>query len=145
MASVGLRGDRVALMPQGRSLVDFPIHLGTGAKAIPQPQFTGFEWYDGYMKRHGDDLDEGRLVALYRFEESWTSWEVHPAGDEVVCCLQGHMTLRQELPDGTERSFDLGPGEYAINPPGAWHTADTNEPVVALFITAGKGTENRPR
>ena len=145
MASVGLRGDRVALMPQGRSLFDFPIHLGTGAKAIPQPQFTGFAWYDGYMERHGDDLDEGRLVALYRFEESWTSWEVHPAGDEVVCCLQGHMTLRQELPDGTERSFDLGPGEYAINPPGAWHTADTNEPVVALFITAGKGTENRPR
>ncbi|HVE01167.1 MAG TPA: cupin domain-containing protein [Sphingomicrobium sp.] len=132
-------------MPQGRSLFDFPIHLGTGAKAIPQPQFTGFEWYDGYMERHGNDLDEGRLVALYRFEESWTSWEVHPAGDEVVCCLQGHMTLRQELPDGTERSFDLGPGEYAINPPGAWHTADTNEPVVALFITAGKGTENRPR
>jgi len=132
-------------MPQGRSLFDFPIHLGTGAKAIPQPQVTGFEWYDGYMERHGDDLDEGRLVALYRFEESWTSWEVHPAGDEVVCCLQGHMTLRQELPDGTERSFDLGPGEYAVNPPGAWHTADTNEPVVALFITAGKGTENRPR
>jgi len=145
MASVGLRGDRVALMSQGRSLFDFPIHLGTGAKAIPQPQFTGFEWYDGYMERHGDDLDEGRLVALYRFEESWTSWEVHPAGDEVVCCLQGHMTLRQQLADGTERSFDLGPGEYAVNPPGAWHTADTNEPVVALFITAGKGTENRPR
>ena len=144
MASGSLRGDRVAVM-QGKSLFDFPIHLGAGARAIPQPQFTGMEWYDDYLARHGDDLDEGRIVALYRFEEPWTSWEVHPAGDEVVCCLQGHMTLHQQLPDGTERSIDLGPGEYAVNPPGAWHTADTNEPVVALFITAGKGTENRPR
>ena len=57
----------------------------------------------------------------------------------------GHMPLHQELPDGSKASPELGPGEYAINPPGAWHTADTDGPVVALFITAGKGTENRPR
>jgi mannose-6-phosphate isomerase-like protein (cupin superfamily) len=130
---------------QGQSLFDFPIHLGLGAKAVPQPQFTGMDWYDAYTERHADDLDEGRIVALYRFEESWTSWEVHPAGDEVVCCIQGHMTLYQQLPDGTERSIDLGPGDYAINPPGVWHTADTDGPVVALFITTGKDTENRPR
>jgi mannose-6-phosphate isomerase-like protein (cupin superfamily) len=130
---------------QGQSLFDYPIHLGMGAKAVAEPQFTGPEWYADYDKRHGDDLDEGRIVALYRFEESWTSWEVHPAGDEVVCCIEGHMTLHQQLPDGTERSIDLGPGDYAINPPGAWHTADTQGPVVALFITAGKGTENRQR
>jgi mannose-6-phosphate isomerase-like protein (cupin superfamily) len=129
----------------GQSLFDFPIHLGLDARAVAEPQFTGPEWYDEYEKRHADDLDEGRIVALYRFEESWTSWEVHPNGDEVVCCIQGHMTLHQQLPDGTERSIDLGPGDYAINPPGAWHTADTEGPVVALFITAGKGTENRPR
>jgi mannose-6-phosphate isomerase-like protein (cupin superfamily) len=130
---------------QGQSLFDFPIHLGMGAKAVAEPQFTGLVWYDEFEKRHVGDLDEGRIVALYRFEESWTSWEVHPNGDEVVCCIQGHMTLHQQLPDGTERSIDLGPGDYAINPPGAWHTADTVGPVVALFITAGKGTENRPR
>src|SRR4051812_1906405 len=35
--------------------------------------------------------------------------------------------------------------DYAINPRGPGHTADTDEPVVALFITAGKGTQNRPR
>ena len=97
---------------KGRSLFDFPIHLGRGAKAIPEPQFSGPEWYDGYIERHGDDLDEGRLVSLYRFEESWTSWEVHPAGDEVVCVVQGHMTLHQELPDGSKASHELGPGEY---------------------------------
>ena len=132
-------------MTAGKSLFDFPIHLGLGAKAVSEPEFTGPEWYDGYMERHGDDVDEGRIVALYRFAEPWTSWEVHPAGDEVVCCIQGHMTLRQELPDGSSQSHELGPGEYAINSPGVWHTADTDEPVVALFITAGKGTHHRPR
>jgi mannose-6-phosphate isomerase-like protein (cupin superfamily) len=130
---------------KGKSLYDFPIHLGLGARAVSEPQFTGFEWYDGYGERHADDLDEGRLVSLFRFEESWASWEMHPAGEEVVCCVQGHMTLHQELPDGSTAHYELGPGDYAINPRGAWHTADADEPVVALFITAGEGTTNRPR
>jgi quercetin dioxygenase-like cupin family protein len=130
---------------RGKSLYDFPIHLGRGAAAVAEPRFTGIDWYEGYDQRHHDDLDEGRIVSLFRFEESWTSWEMHPSGEEVVCCLQGHMTLHQELPDGAEQSWELSPGEYAINPRGAWHTADAEEPVVALFITAGKGTTHRPR
>ena len=130
---------------RGKSLYDFPIHLGLGAAAVAEPRFTGIDWYQGYDQRHHEDLDEGRIVSLFRFEESWTSWEMHPSGEEVVCCLQGHMTLHQELPDGAEQSWELSPGEYAINPRGAWHTADAEEPVVALFITAGKGTTHRPR
>jgi mannose-6-phosphate isomerase-like protein (cupin superfamily) len=130
---------------QGKSLYDFPIHLGSRARAVAEPQFTGLEWYQGYGERHADDVDEGRLVSLFRFEKSWTSWEMHPAGEEVVCCLRGQMTLHQQLPDGTTESYELGPGEYAINPRGAWHTADTEGPAVALFITAGKNTTNRPR
>jgi len=131
---------------QGKSLLDYPIHLGLGARAVSQPEFTGdMSWYEAYGERHADDLDEGRLVALSRFDKPWTSWEMHPSGDEVVCCIQGHMTLHQELGDGAKRSHELGPGEYAINPPGAWHTADTEEPVVALFITVGKGTTHKPR
>lgn len=128
-----------------KSLFDYPIHLGLGARAVAEPKFTGFDWYEGYGERHAEDLEEGRLVAMYRFEKPWTSWEVHPAGEEVVCCIQGHMTLHQEYPDGSGQSHELGPGEYAINPRGVWHTADTDEPVVALFITAGKATENRSR
>ena len=109
---------------QGKSLFDFPIHLGLGASAVSEPQFTGFEWYNDYEKRHGDDLDEGRIVAMYRFDEPWTSWEVHPEGEEVVCCIQGRMTLHQELSDGTGQSHDLGPGDYAHGtrpmPTGLW-------------------------
>jgi len=128
------------------SLLTEPIHLGLGAKAVAEPQFTGgMEWYEAYGERHSDDGPEGRLVSLFRFEEPWTSWEMHPAGDEVVCCVEGSMTLHQQLAGGGENSIHLGPGDYAINPPGTWHTADCGEPVTALFITAGWGTVNRPR
>ena len=70
---------------------------------------------------------------------------MHPEGEEVVCVIEGNMILHQELADGSKQSWTLGPGDYAINPRGAWHTADADEPVAALFITAGKGTTHRTR
>ena len=39
----------------------------------------------------------------------------------------------------------LGPGDHAIDPPGAWHTADVDGSALALFITVGEGTTHRPR
>jgi mannose-6-phosphate isomerase-like protein (cupin superfamily) len=122
-----------------------PIHLGLGAKAIVEPEFTGMEWYEAYEDRHNEDGAEGRLVGMYRFTEDWDSWEMHPGGHEVVICVAGAMTLHQELPDGTTARAALGPGDYAINPPGAWHTADVAGEATALFITVGLGTQHRPR
>lgn len=122
-----------------------PLHLGLGAVAVPQPEFTGVDWYDGYIARHGADGAEGRLVAQHSFTASWDSWEMHPAGDEVVLCLAGRITLHQEFPDGRTAEVQLEAGEYAINPPGVWHTADIAGAATALFITAGLGTEHRPR
>jgi mannose-6-phosphate isomerase-like protein (cupin superfamily) len=128
------------------SLERRPIHLGLGAAAVPQPEFAGaMAWYEAYATRHAADAAEGRLVALHRFSESWDSWEMHPEGDEVVVCVAGQMTLHQEFPDGREQSVTIGAGEYAINPPGVWHTADVADEATALFITAGWGTEGRPR
>lgn len=126
------------------NLLENPLHLGLGATAIPQPPFTGMDWYQGYGVRHDGDGAEGRLVSMYRFTESWDSWEMHPLGDEVVLCLSGQMTLHQEHADGTTDSVTIGPHEYAINPPGTWHTADIEGEATALFITAGMGTEHRP-
>lgn len=126
-----------------------PIHLGQGATAIPQPDFPrderAMQWYTDYGARHADDGTEGRLVSMFRFTESWPSWEMHPNGDEVVVCLEGELELIQEMEDGSHVRTRLVPGEYAINPPGVWHTADVEGQVVGLFITAGVGTENRPR
>lgn len=127
------------------SLEQYPIHLGLGGSAIPQPAFAGMEWYEDYGNRTVADGAEGRLVSLHTFTADWDSWERHPAGEEVVLCIAGTVTLHQERPDGTSAAIHLGSGEYAINPAGVWHTADVAGPATCLFITAGLGTENRPR
>jgi quercetin dioxygenase-like cupin family protein len=122
------------------------IHLGLGATAVVQPPFTGgMNWYLGYGARHGNDGAEGRLVAMHSFSESWDSWEMHPLGDEVVLCISGVIMLTQETPDGHITTVTISPGEYVINAPGVWHTADVEGAATALFITAGMGTEHRPR
>jgi len=121
------------------------IHLGLGATAVPQPPFSGIEWYEGYGERHADDGTEGRLVSMHTFTEGWPSWEMHPLGAEAVICTDGEMVLTQEFPDGRLEKVTLKSGEYAINPPGVWHIADIDEQASAVFITAGEGTEHRPR
>ena len=121
------------------------IHLGLGATAEPQPPFTGMEWYADYGDRVAGDGAEGRLVSQHSFTEGWPSWEMHPKGAEVVLCTEGSMVLTQEFPDGRIEKVTLGAGEYAINPPGVWHIADVESSATAVFITAGEGTEHRPR
>jgi quercetin dioxygenase-like cupin family protein len=112
-----------------------------------QPPFTGLDWYEGYGERHDGDGAEGRLVSMYSFGESWDSWEMHPAGAELVLCTAGTITLIQEHDDGLTETVTLGPGDYAVNPPGTWHTADVapGETATAVFITSGLGTQHRPR
>ena len=123
-----------------------PLHLGLGATAVVQPEFTGdMAWYEDYAAWYGGDGKEGRLVSMHSFSESWDSWEMHPEGDEVVLCLSGAMTLHQEMRDGSKATVTITAGEYAINPPGCWHTADVEGEATALFITAGLGTEHRGR
>jgi quercetin dioxygenase-like cupin family protein len=128
------------------SLSTHPIHLGLGARVIPQPPFTGAAWYDDYTTRTAGDGAEGRLVSLHTFSAPWDSWEMHPHGEELVVCITGALRLIQEI-DGQHVPITLQPGEAIINPPGVWHTADlpAGESATVLFITAGLGTEIRPR
>ena len=53
--------------------------------------------------------------------------------------------VEPEAADGMRRTVSLQPGEYAINEPGIWHTADVSGSATAVFITAGWGTQHRPR
>lgn len=128
-----------------RDLRTHPVHLGLGASVTSQPAFTGMDWYEAYAERTRGDGAEGRLVSLHDFTQSWDAWEMHPDGDELVVCLSGEMTLIQEFGDGRLHSEVLKAGEYLINPAGVWHTADLGEPASALFVTAGRGTQGRPR
>jgi mannose-6-phosphate isomerase-like protein (cupin superfamily) len=121
------------------------IHLGLGARATPLRDFEWTpEYLEAYERRFADDGREGRLVMMGRSAESWTTWERHPAGEEVVVLLSGRMDLIQRS-DGAERRIHLLPGQAVVNPAGVWHTADVHEPGDALFITPGQGTEHEPR
>jgi hypothetical protein len=126
------------------SLREFPAHLGLGATVVREARFSGMDFYDGYGQRHASDGVEGRLVSMHSFDTPWDSWEMHPLGAELVVCTAGLIVLHQEI-DGRVRKSTLRPGDAVINPPGAWHTADVDGLCTALFITAGMGTQHRPR
>ena len=126
-------------------LAETPVHLGLGATVVRQDHFTGEPtWYERYGARTAGDGAEGRLVTIHTFSEPWESWEAHPHGEELVLCVDGAITLLQEV-DGEVRHTTIGPGEVAINPRGVWHTADVGGTATVVFITAGMGTLNRPR
>jgi len=123
-----------------------PIHLGLGGTASVEPEFTGsMDWYSAYEARHAQDGVEGRIVSMHSFSEPWAMWEMHPHGSEIVLCTSGRITLHQEQSDGTVSRLVIGPGQYAVNQAGIWHTADIEGQVTAVFITAGSGTQHRPR
>lgn len=128
-------------------MTTYPVHLGVGATAVVLPAFTGdMAWYEAYGQDHAADGNEGRLCSIHTFIESWDMWEVHPSGAELVVCLDGVLRLHQEQPDGSRSEATLRAGEAIINEPGVWHTADVVEgPARAFFITAGLGTDGRPR
>ncbi len=120
------------------------VHLGVGAVAEPTEAFDGTSaWFDRYASVRNDEPDSW-LVSSYAFDGPWSTWEVHPYGHEVVICTEGRMTLHQDI-DGTVTTVTLDPGQALINPPGAWHTADIEGHAKAVFITAGAGTQVRPR
>ncbi len=129
--------------PPAFKLKKNPAHLGLGAKVTQEPEFSGMPWYAAYGARHASDGVEGRLVSMHTFG-TWDAWEMHPNGEELVVCVEGRIELTQEI-DGDTRSVKLKPGEAVINPRGVWHTADVDGEATALFITAGVGTEHRPR
>jgi uncharacterized cupin superfamily protein len=120
-------------------------HLGLGARV---EILRGFEWSEEYLARyvadHADDGDDGRLVMIGSEAATWTSWERHPAGDELVVLLSGRCDVIQEI-GGEHRLLALEAGGALVNPRGIWHTADVHEPGNALFITPGRGTQHRPR
>ena len=120
------------------------VHLGLGVRAVPMPDF---EWsvagLDRYEATSAPDGDEGRLVCIVEQTETWSTWERHPAGEEVVLLLSGRVDIVQDL-GGDEHVVALHPGQAMVNPTYVWHTARVHAPGRALFITPGRGTEHRP-
>lgn len=85
------------------------------------------------------------LVARYAFDADWPTWEMHPAGDEVVVLLSGAAEMVLDRAGRHETTRLAAPGEFVIVPKGTWHTARIAEPTTMLFITPGEGTRNETR
>ncbi|GAA3486926.1 hypothetical protein GCM10018987_10050 [Streptomyces cremeus] len=143
MTIVGMR--LVNHEPHAIDLRTTPVHLGLGSRAKP---VEGFAWdpevLHAYSAAVAADGAEGRMVTIFDGDGPGDHWERHPAGDELVVCLSGSVTVTREV-DGVPDRVALGPGEATVNPAGTWHAVDMAGPASILTITAGLGTDHRPR
>src|SRR5215210_7201627 len=78
-------------------------------------------------------LHGGRLVGVFHNAAEWSVWEMHPAGDEVVCLLSGSVDVVLDE-DGGERLVQLRAGNTCIVPRGVWHTANVHTAGDTLHI-----------
>jgi mannose-6-phosphate isomerase-like protein (cupin superfamily) len=80
------------------------------------------------------ELRDGRIMSVFAYESTWTWWERHPAGAELVLVLSGAAVFH--LRDGAgDRSVELAAGEAALVPEMTWHRAEIAGPTTMLFVT----------
>ncbi|MER5542964.1 cupin [Streptomyces sp. CG4] len=79
-------------------------------------------------------------------------WEMHPEGEEAVCCLTGGVRLyfrpveesgTEEI--GIEEVVRLGPGTALIVPRGRWHRLALDAPSDLMSITRRSGSRLEKR
>lgn len=115
------------------------IHLSPDGRADAQMIDPDF-WAD----IEDSVFANGRMMALFEMDNDWSTWEMHPEGEEVLMLVSGAMTLIFETPQGLARA-PMQPRDTLIVPRGIWHTADVSAPSHLLAVTHGAGTQNRPR
>ena len=129
-------------MTNASQILSTYLHVRDGGSLdlVPAPDTFWSDLAEGKLP----ELDQGRLMSAFTFDEPWSSWERHPAGEELVMLLSGSATLVLEEPGG-ERAVALSaPGDYVLVPRNTWHTARSTVAATMLFLTPGAGTEHRP-
>lgn len=136
------------LLDEERAAIDLsttPLHLGLGSRARP---IRGFAFDPAVLQAYGEavasDGGEGRMLIVIDEEGHGDHWECHPAGDEVIVCIDGAVTVTRDH-GGTTDQVVLGPGRATINPAGVWHAVDAHGTARILTITPGLGTQHRQR
>jgi uncharacterized cupin superfamily protein len=119
---------------------DTYVQLEDGPAALPLE--VGDDFWSTLASR--TELHGGRLVCLCDFDADWPTWEMHPAGDEIVYLLSGSIDMILDQAGG-ERTVELRGRTACIVPQGIWQRAVVHEPSSVLHITRGAGTQHRPR
>jgi mannose-6-phosphate isomerase-like protein (cupin superfamily) len=96
------------------------------------------------LDRRFDGFKGCTLVSSYRFDSDWAAWEMHPAGDEIVCLLSGEVEMVLQRGGTQEVARLTDAGSFVVVPKGTWHTARTRVPTTILFVTPGQDTQHRP-
>ena len=96
------------------------------------------------LNRRFDGFRAHTLVSSYTFDSDWPNWEMHPAGDEVVCLLSGDVEMVLQRGGNEEVTRLQEPGSYVVIPKGTWHTARMQVRTQMLFVTPGQDTQHRP-
>lgn len=121
--------------------LDFVVISPDKTVSIEQSDST---LYDRLNEKY-QDFAGHELVSCYEFESDWTSWEVHPNGDEIVLLLSGEVDFILEV-ESEETCITLRePGQYLVVPKGVWHTATVTDKAKVLFMTPGQGTRHRKK
>lgn len=127
--------------PQSLNLSSTYLRLRNDASVEPLPVDDTF--WPSIMEGKLGTFHHEYLVTFYTFDADWTSWEMHPNGDEIVCLISGSVEFILEI-DGDNKIVALNEtASYVIVPKGTWHTAKVKSPSRMLFITAGEGTQHR--
>jgi quercetin dioxygenase-like cupin family protein len=75
----------------------------------------------------------GRVLSVFEYESSWTWWERHPVGVELVHVLSGSVVFR--LRGTSSKAVVLKEAQSLVVPEGIWHTAEIVRPARLLFVT----------
>ncbi|TYQ29019.1 cupin domain-containing protein [Pseudanabaena sp. UWO311] len=118
--------DFVVLSPDKKANTE---HFNSGLYERLNAKYNGFAGHE--------------LISCHEFTSDWTSWEVHPYGDEIVVLLSGTTTFLLKIEGDEVRVILSYLGQYVIVPKGVWHTAKTQDYVKLLFITPGQDTQNK--
>jgi mannose-6-phosphate isomerase-like protein (cupin superfamily) len=80
------------------------------------------------------EMADGRVLLVIDCEETWSRWERHPDGEELVYAISGDVTFHLEDADGS-RHMELQAGEGGLIPKGSWHRVEVHRPARLLFVT----------
>ena len=126
-------------MSQPLDISETYVALDDACHARPLPLTPDF--WDAL--RNGRLGPMSRMISFSSFSTDWSTWEKHPAGEEVVMLLDGSVELVLEQADGETRVVLDRAGQFVLVPADTWHTAKVREPARMLFVTPGRGTQNR--
>jgi quercetin dioxygenase-like cupin family protein len=107
---------------------DTAIHLEPGGA------IRTHELGETFSFRDQPGFDEGHVVSVFRYAQTWPYRERHPGGDELAVVLEGRVEVLVDRGEG-EHAVRARAGEGCVIPAGAWHRLAVDESSVVLFVT----------